>query len=742
MDGVHGMPQLNRRSFLKASASAGALLLTIPLYSVRVGASEGRTAARSNWCVYVKVRPDNTVLMVSPVMEMGQFMRTTGPMIIADEMDLDWSLISFSREIPTLMKRDEKGEVVYDHAQIGTGGSYTTRANWDYMRRAGATARRMLIEEAAARWGVSPDSLTAQNSYVIDPESGRRLSYGALAENAALRQVDPASVKLKERSQYHIMGKDAGVIDIHDMVTGKALYGIDEEYPNALQAVIDRAPALGADIEWYDKEAALAVPGVRQVVEIERQIDDHWPEGKAQIVAAGVAVLADNMWAALKGKNALKTRWKNTSEYANEDSQQQIRSFHELVASDKPAKVLAQTGDFDAAIRDADLVLDHTYEKPLFAHMCMEPLNCIVDLQRDRAKVVVGHQWPHRAALEVERIAGIDALKVEVASKRMGGGFGRRGEVDYLREAVMLAHKVKQPVKVTWTRENDTEHDFFDPASVTRIRAGLKDGKLVAWCHRQAQTKGEPEHVCFPAWVVPNFRVEQFPSTSHIPAGPWRAPLQLQWAFAAESMLDELAYAAKIDPLEFRLRLMEPHRVYEIKHWSSTTIDSGRMAACYRAAAEMADWSRKRPPGTGLGIAGHWTFGTYVACVLEVEVTDGSRLRVKNAWGAIDCGFAINPNHIRAQMEGGFIDGLNAALFNRVNVVNGQVQNNNFGSLRWIRMSESPFDIQVRILDSGYGPTGVGEPPLAPAGAALANAIYAACGKRIRRLPIADSMTI
>src|SRR5690606_15998923 len=175
-----------------------------------------------------------------------------------------------------------------------------------------------------------------------------------------------------------------------------------------------------------------------------------------------------------------------------------------------------------------------------------------------------------------------------------GGGFGRRGEVDYLREAVMLAHKVKQPVKVTWTRENDTEHDFFDPASVTRIRAGLKDGKLVAWCHRQAQTKGEPEHVCFPAWVVPNFRVEQFPSTSHITAGPWRAPLQLQWAFAAESMLDELAYAAKIDPLEFRLRLMEPHRVYESRHWSSTTIDSSRMAACYRAAAEMADWSRKQ----------------------------------------------------------------------------------------------------------------------------------------------------
>lgn len=735
--------QLNRRSFLKAGISAGGLLLAIPLCPRLSGArTPAGDSAGGQWCVYVTIRPDNTVEMVSPIMEMGQFMRTTGPMILADEMDLDWSLISFSRRIPTLLKRDGKGEIVYDHAQIGTGGSNTVRSNWDYLRRAGATARRMLIEEAAERWNVSPDVLDARDSFVFEPGGGRRISYGELAEKAALRRVDVSRIRLKERSEYRIMGRSIGVIDARDMVTGEPLYGIDVDYPGALQAVIDRAPALGADIASYDKAAALAVPGVRQVVEIERNIDDHWPEGRAQIVAAGVAVVADNLWAALKGKQALKTQWKNTSEYANEDSEEQIRSFHRLVSGNEPAIVLRDDGNVDEALRSADLVLDRTYEKPLWAHACMEPLNCIVDIREDSATVVVGHQWPHRAATEVERITGIDALKVEVISKRMGGGFGRRGEVDYLREAVMLGHKIRRPVKVTWTRENDTEHDFFDPAAVIRIRAGLKNGRIHAWHHRQAQTRGEPEHVCFPSGLVPHYRVERFPSTSRISVGPWRAPMQLQWAFAVESMIDELAYAAGQDPLAFRLELMKPHKAHPIEHWSADVIDSGRMAACYQAAAEMADWGRKRPPGVGLGIAGHFTFGTYVACVLEVSVNEREELRILNAWGAIDCGFPINPNHIRAQMEGGFIDGLNAALFNRVVIRNGQVQNNNFGALRWMRMREAPARIEVRILDHGHGPTGVGEPPVAPAGAALANAIYAACGKRIRRMPIAESIRI
>jgi isoquinoline 1-oxidoreductase beta subunit len=735
------MPSLDRRTFLKTSVSAGALLIAIPL------AARGDTGTKAlkpsaQWCVYVRIHPDNSVTMISPVSEMGQFMRTTGPMLIADEMDLDWSLVSFSREMPVLMKRNEKGEIVYDHAQIGTGGSNTVRTNWDYMRMAGATARRMLIEEAAARWHVPADGLRTASSFVIDTNNDRRLSYGALAQKGMLRRVDTARVKLKERSQYRIMGKDAGVIDIRDMVTGKPLFGIDEDYPNALQAVVDRAPALGGEIASYDKAAALAVPGVQAIVEIERNVDKHWPEGEAQIVAAGVAVLADDLWSALQGKQALKTQWKNTSPSAREDSEAQIQEFHRLVASDTPATVLKEYGELEQAIERADMVLEHAYEHPLLVHACMEPLNCIVDIRADSATVVVGHQWPHSAATEVERVTGIDALKVQVIGRRMGGGFGRRGEIDNVREAVALAHKLKRPVKVTWTRENDTEHDFFGPAAVVRIRAALKDGKITGWHHRQAQTRGNPRHISFPMGIVPSGRVEKFASTSHIPCGTWRAPLHLQWAFAAESMIDELAYAAGEDPLAFRLKLMTPEKPYAIDDWSADEIHSGRMAACYRAAAELADWGKKRPDGTGLGIAGHFTFGSYAACVLEVAVNEREELRINKAWGAIDCGFAINPNHIRAQMEGGFIDGLNAALFNKAIIKNGRVQNNNFDTLRWMRMREAPVDIEVAIIDSGYEPTGVGEPPVAPAGAALANAIYAACGKRIRRMPIAESINI
>ncbi|MBM0107881.1 xanthine dehydrogenase family protein molybdopterin-binding subunit [Steroidobacter sp. S1-65] len=731
---------VDRRTFLKASVSAaGALLVTIPLPPRSLSAAT-RAAEASTWCVYLTLHPDNTAELMSPVMEMGQFMRTTGPMILADEMDLDWSLLTITWDEPVLMRKNGKGELDSRYGQVSAGGSQSVRNNWDYMRQAGATVRRMLVEEAAARWRMSPDSLIAQDSFVIDPAGDRRISYGELAAKAARRRVRPEQIKLKQRSEYRIMGKDAVSADIRDIVMGRPLFGIDEEYPNALQAVIERAPALHADIASYNREAVLAMPGVRHVIEMPRKIEDHWPGGDAQVLAAGIAVVADSLWAAMQGRKALQARWKNGT---SDDSAQQIQEFRRLVAGDGVANKLIDRGDVDAAFATADLVLDQTYEKPLFAHACMEPFNCIADIRSDSATVITGHQVPHWVAREVENITGIDGLKVTVVSKRMGGGFGRRGDLDYVREAVTLSYRIKQPVKVTWTREDDIQRDFFDAAAVMRVRAALKNKRIVGWQHRQAQTRGRPEaSEYFPANVVSNYRVEQFASTSNIPCGPWRAPTILQWAFATESMLDELAHAAGEDPLAFRLQWLQPYREYPIENWAAKTIHSGRMAACYEAAARLADWGRPRPKGTGLGIAGQFTFGSYAACVLEVSVSEDNELKLLHAWGAIDCGFAINPNHIRSQMEGGFVDGLNAALFNDARVSEGRVVNDNFGSLRWIRLREAPLSIEVAIIDSGYGPTGVGEPPLPPAGAALANAIFAACGKRVRRMPIADSFRI
>jgi isoquinoline 1-oxidoreductase beta subunit len=690
--------------------------------------------------VYLTIHPDNRVDLISPIMEIGQGTRTVGPMMLADELDLDWSLITFGRDVPIYMSRNVKGEVIYDHAQISCGGSQTVRNNWVYLRRAGATVRRMLIEEAAERWKVSPDNLVTANSFVTDPASNRRVSYGELASKAATRHVAADHIRVKRQSEYRIMGKDAGVVDIREIVTGKPIFGIDEEYPNALQAVIDRAPAIGAEIASYDKAAALAIPGVRYIVELPRKVENHWPGEQVQTTAAGVAVVADSLWAAMKGRKVLRTQWKNAG---TDDSAAQIAAFHKLVASDQAATRLRDDGNVERAFASADIVLDATYEKPLFAHACLEPLSCIADVRADGATVIAGHQNPQVAAVEVERIAGIDALKVKVIGKRMGGGFGRRGDADFVREAVTLSYRLKRPVKVTWTREDDIQRDFYDPAAVMRVRAALKDGRIVAWHHRQAQTQGSPEaHICFPAELVPNYRVEKFPSTSNIPVGTWRGPLELHWAFAVESMLDELAHAAGQDPLAFRLQWLQPYKDYPVAHWAAKTLHSGRLAACYEAAARLADWSRKRPAGTGLGIAGHFTFGTYAACVVEVSVNESNELRINRAWGAIDCGFAINPNHIRAQMEGGFIDGFNAALFNNVQVANGRTVNDNFGTLRWTRMREAPLSIEIAIIDSGYEPTGVGEPPVPPSAAAVANAIFAACGKRIRRMPYADSFKI
>ncbi len=731
----------DRRTFIKTAASAGALLVTIPLGWRPARAEPSAPRPSEQWSLYVEIHPDNTVTMASPVMEMGQFMRTTGPMILAEEMDLDWSRVSFTYDHPIQLQRNAKGEVDFQHAPIGTGGSMTVRNNWDYLRTAGATVRRMLLEEAAARWRIDPAGLSTVASHVIHRDSNRRISYGELAAGAARRIVDPRAVTLKKTSEYRLMGRDQRGIDAREIVTGRPLFGIDTEYPNCLQAVIERAPVIGAEIAGYDRAAALAIPGVRHIVEIPREDGEHWPEGHAQLIAAGIAVIADDLWSAMKGRKALRAQWRGG--HTGEDSRRQLESFHPLVTSHEPHKLIRNDGNVDQAFAAADIVLDATYEKSLFAHACMEPLNCLADIRRDGATVIVGAQQPQLAALEVERIAGIDALKVEVITKRMGGGFGRRGEKDYLREAVFLSHAIKRPVKVTWTREDDIERDYFDPGAVMRVRAAMKDGRVTAWHHRQAQMRADPEaHMCFPAELVPNYRVEKFPSTSHIPAGPWRAPLQLQWAFAVESMLDELAHAAKQDPLAFRLALLKPYKAHPVEHWAAPVIDSGRMAACYEAAAKLAEWNKPRPRGTGLGIAGHFTFGSYVACVLQVSVSERNELRIEHAWGAIDCGFAINPNHVRSQMEGGFVDGLNSALFNAVRVEGGRVRTNNFDSLRWIRMREAPPRIEIAIVDSGYPPTGVGEPPLPPAGAALANAIFAASGKRIRRMPIADAITI
>lgn len=737
------MQQVNqhRRWFIKSVVGTGAAIAIGPALSLSAVANQASPGTKLPWCVYVTIHQDNKVSMASPVMDMGQHMKTTGPMILADEMDLDWSLIEFTKDCPAWLNKDDEGNIGYAYSDMNTGGSHAVRRNWQYLREAGATVRQMLIQEAAERWQVSPDSLETAKSFVLNPATQARIAYGELAENAAMQNVNQGDIRFKDKAQYQIMGKATTTVDIEDIVTGKPLYGLDFNYPQALEAVIHRAPQIGATVASFNKAAALKVPGVKAVIEVPRIDDENRDNTKRQSVASGVAVLADSLWAAMQGKAALATRWAASTDYQDQDSQQQLADFHTLVHSDKEATTRKQSGDAMAWLKQHPH-LDETYEMPLFAHACMEPFNCIADIRENDATILTGHQFPNIVAEEVEKLTGIDALSVNMILKRMGGGFGRRYESDFVREAIWLSKTLKHPVKVTWTREDDVERDYFAPAYVMRIRAGTDDqGKIQAWHHRQAQTSGGTRDDCFPNHLVPHYHTEHFTGLSKIPTGPWRGPAHLQWTFASESMIDELAVQADRDPLQFRLDLMKPHKAYTYDGWGGDVIDSGRMAICYETAAQMAHWHQKRPAGHGLGIAGHFTFGSYAAFVVEVKVQQ-AQLQIVNAWGAIDCGLAINPNHIRNQMEGGFIDGLNAALFNKVNIAAGTVVNNNFHTLPFMRMRHSPHDVAVTIIQNDYEPTGVGEPPTAPAAAALSNAIFAASGKRLRKLPIAEQMQV
>lgn len=734
---------LNRRQFLKTSAFAGGMLLTLSLSGASNASSKEK---QSGLGVYVHITKDNRIFIASPVMEMGQHMKTTGPMILADELDVAWEQVTLQADCPAFLTRNEEGELQYQFADMGTGGSHAVRRNWDYLRQAGAIARRMLLEQAAQLWQVPVDALRTESGYVLHP-SGRTLSYGYLAEGAATQKVDLADITLKKPDEYRIMGADTVTADIHDIVTGKPVFGIDAEYPNALQVVILRAAAQGTRVARFDANPALAVKGVMQVVALENRTDKYANDDPKQIGAAGLAIVADSLWAALQGRQALlqhqAVKWQVDPSYENQSSSHMMGKFRHLVAGDFEATTRKQDGNVSNAFAEAKTKLDSTYETPLFAHACMEPFNCIADIGENEATIVVGHQFPDKVARTVENLIGIDGLRVKVVSKRMGGGFGRRWEEDYLAESVLLSKSLGKPVKITWTREDEIERDYYAPAYVMRVQASLDESdRLSGWHHRQAQTRGGARDDCFPAKLVKNYHSEHFAYPNKIPTGPWRGPGHMQWTFAVESMFDELAEAAGEDPLAFRLNLMRPHKAHEYGGWGADKIDSGRMAICYEQAAKLAQWDKPRPENHGLGIAGHFTFGSYAAFVLEVSVDAANNLQLHKAWGAIDCGFAINPNHVRNQMEGGFIDGLSAALFNEVEIVKGQAMNNNFHSLRLMRLREAPVSIDVNIIENDYPPTGVGEPPTAPAAAALANAIYAASGKRVRSLPIAKHFSI
>jgi isoquinoline 1-oxidoreductase beta subunit len=726
---------INRRDFLKISASNAALVMAISLPTAL--SAKNNTGARSRskydtWNVYITIHPNNQIEIASPVQDMGQHMKTAGPMLIAEELDADWSLVSCVAAGTFLAKDPKDNKVSYAHASMDTGGSHALRNNWDYLRQAGATANYMLKQAAAKTWNCDIKDIITNNSVLHRQSTGQKLTFGEVASIASSLPPPTELLSLKKRSDYSIIGNDTTTVDIDQIITGKPLYALDMDYPGQLHVVVARCPYYQGKIKSYDDLKALKVNGVLSTLRIEPSM-----RGSQKLLSAGVAVVATSLWSAMKAKKLLQIEW-DRGPWSNESSQQLKQRYHDLCWGDTDGKIARDDGNIKKGFSEAEQTLEQEYFTPFFHHSCMEPFSCIADITADKAPIIVGHQSPEGVAKMVADFAGLDPLQVDVQAHRMGGGFGRKWTHDFVTEAAILSKQLKAPVKVTWTREDEAEQDYFGPMQVTKIKAGIDANKgILAWHYRHASKRGSGYDRCFPANLIDNYRVETFNEDCGTPVGAWRGPGHLQYTFASESMMDELAYSAKTDPFEFRQALYQGHKTYPYNQYGGETIDAERMLRCYEKVVELSGWKQQgRGKGIGLGIAGHFTFGSYTAFVVEVDATQAPNYRVIKCWGAIDCGLAVNPNHIRNQMEGGFIDGLNAAMFNQAEVENGRVVTANFDRLPMLRMSQAPIDVEVAIMENSHPPTGVGEPPTAPAAAALANALFAATGQRIRHLPI------
>jgi len=721
---------LSRRQFLNVTASTGVMVMTVNMPGA-VLANGASKAEDSIWSHYLKIYPNNTIEIGSPVMDMGQHMKTTGPMMLAEELDADWALVN-CLPAKTYLKRVGK-RVDYKYVEESSGGSHATRNTMPYLRKAGATARLMLRQAAAEKWQCKLDDVTTKASNLFQSSTGNKLSFGEVAHIAASLPIPKNEPELKDVSEFTIIGKDITTVDIDQILTGQPLYGQDMEVDGMLHASVERCPHFEGKVKSFDATDSLAVSGVVKVFKID---EIRTSDGKLAITSAGVVVVADSLWSAMKGRRALKVEW-DKGKWQNESSEAMYNNYRDMVRGDKEGKVSFESGDIKSAFSKAIKIFDHEYENPFFAHACMEPFNAIADIKESNGKIISGHQNPAVIANAVAETTNLDPMSIEVISPRSGGGFGRRYASDFVREAAVISQKIKRPVKVTWTREDEVSQDLFAQAIVARIRAGIdKNGQLIAWHLREGKKEGGIWAQCFPANVIENYRAEAYAKPAGIPLGPWRGPGHLQFAFAAESMIDEVAASLDRDPLKYRLDLMGEERDFKYEDYGAEIINSGRMAKCYKAAAKLANWNEARPEGVGLGIAGHFTFGSYAAFVVEVDSRGNDPFKITNAWGAIDCGMPVNPNHIRNQMEGGFIDGLNAAMFNDIKIEEGKVVNTNFHSLQWMKMAQAPVNIETAIMKNNYKPTGVGEPPTAPAAAALANAIFAATGKRLRKLPL------
>lgn len=744
---MSGTVNLGRRRFLTvALAGGGALLVGVRLAQAQATDVPPELLGDdlTDLGPFVRIERDNRIVIGARGCEIGQGVMTSLPMLIAEELDVDWNQVRVI-QLPYGYVDTDKGPS-NRYGEQGAGGSTSIPEGWKDLRRAGATARWLLVQAAAREWNLPAEQLRTESGQVIAPD-GRRLTYGALARSAAGIAPPDQPVALKTPDQFRLIGKPTRVADARDIVTGRSRFGIDAYAANALVAVIARCPHLDGTLESYDDAETRKVAGVKDVIAIPGPKPDAPLDG---VLAAGVAVLADSTWAALKGRELLKIRWKE-GPWAKESTAALAAAANDLLDKNEDGVSVRSDGDLAKARKQARQTIEARYEMPFLAHATMEPPGALVEINQDSARLVASLQDPEAASILINKLTGIARKNIDIRMTRAGGGFGRRLKNDYVAEAVLIAKAAGKPVKLMWTRDDDLAHDFYRPFGVHAMTATLdRKKRITGWAHRCAATpriyrdggsKDRPiysgclEADDFPAGLVANLDKTFFGLTSGMPRGAWRAPLHTFHAFAVQSFIDEIAVASKQDAVKLRLELLgEPRRIAYRGH-GGPFFDTGRLANVLQICAERIGWGVRRTDGHGLGIACHFTFGGYAAHAFEVSV-EGSDLRIHRAVCVVDVGRVINPLGVEAQMMGGTIDGISTALHLAVTSKEGQVQQKNFPDYPLLRMAEAPRAVEVQIVESTEEPSGAGEMGVPSAAPALANAVYAATTVRVRKLPL------
>jgi isoquinoline 1-oxidoreductase beta subunit len=680
---------LTRRDFIKMSSVAGAGLVLAFYLPSKDEVADDAAFVPNAW---LKIDTDGTVTVTVARSEMGQGVQTSMPMIVAEELDADWSKIR-------IVQADAHPT---RYGSMSTGGSFSVRGSWMALRTAGATAREMLLTAAAQTWGVNKSTCRAENSAILQ-SSGKRLSYGELAAAAGKVPV-PTEVPLKDPKDFKILGKPMRKLDTPLKVNGSAKFGVDIRVPGMLFASIEKCPVFEGKVAAFDASRAKAVAGVRDVI----QLDE------------GIAVVADSTWAAFEGRKALSITW-DEGRYSNQSSAAIWRSFEEAAKS--RGSLENYEGDAEASFDSAPTKVEAVYYAPLIAHAPMEPMNCVADVRPDRCEIWVPTQSPQQSQNAAARILDLPVDKVKVHVTLIGGAFGRRLQTDFVSEAVKVSKAIGAPVQVVWTREDDVRHDWYRPCTYNVFKAGLDaDGWPVAWLHRIVgpSSRGLAVGGSTPPYLIPNFQIDSLIKETGVPIGAWRSVGPSQNGFVIESFIDELAHAAKKDPFEYRRHLLSK---------------SPRLRRALEVAAEKVGWNKPLPAGHGLGIAAVESFGSSVAEVVEASVNNKGAVQIHRIVAAVDCGPIVNPDTLEAQVEGGIVYSLSSVLKDEITVDKGRVVQGNFDDYRILTIDEMPR-IEVHIIPSTEAVGGIGEPGLPPVAPALCNAIFAATGKRIRRLPI------